>query len=35
VAEFTGVQREELKAFEMLELASEALYELVPSVPGI
>jgi hypothetical protein len=35
VVEFVGVKREQLPAFQMLELASEALYELVPAVPGI
>ncbi len=35
VAEFNAVRRNELAQFEMLELASEALYELHPPVRGI
>jgi hypothetical protein len=35
VAEFKGVHRADLASFGTLELETEALYELVPSVPGI
>lgn len=35
VAEFKAVQRAELADFDTLELETEALYELVPRVPGI
>ena len=35
VAEFKGVERSKLSGFDTLELESEALYELVPRVPGI
>jgi hypothetical protein len=35
VAEFKAVKRAELPAFTMLELETEAVYELVPRVPGI
>lgn len=35
VAEFKAVRRTELPTFAALELASEALYELTPQVPGI
>lgn len=35
VAEFKAVERSALDSFESLELESEALYELVPRVPGI
>jgi hypothetical protein len=35
LAEFEAVRRGELQSFRALELASEALYELIPAVPGI
>jgi hypothetical protein len=35
LAEFKAVRRLDLPSFAMLELETEAIYELVPSVPGI
>ncbi|MCU1302811.1 MAG: hypothetical protein JWQ87_3095 [Candidatus Sulfotelmatobacter sp.] len=35
VAEFKAVKRAELAAFDILELETEAIYELVPAVPGV